>query len=72
VAKRRRACDLCFVLIILDTMEMTLVSLQINGNMFIRFVHVPPETKACLCIIPLDVVIYSLKNRLLKFIAKGV
>jgi hypothetical protein len=53
-------------------MQMTLVSLQINGNMFIRFVHVPPETKACLCIILLDVVIYSLKNRLFKFIAKGV
>lgn len=61
VAKCRRACDLCFVLIILDTTEMALVSLQINGNMFIRFLHVPPETKACLCIILLDVVVYSLK-----------
>jgi hypothetical protein len=58
VAKCRRACDLCFVLIILDTVEMTLVSLQINGNMFIHFLHVPPDTKTCLYIIPLDVIVY--------------
>lgn len=61
LAKCRRACDLCFVLIILDTREMALVSLQINGNMFIRFLHVPPETKAYLCIILPYVLVYSLK-----------
>jgi hypothetical protein len=41
----RRARELFTVLITLDTLEMALVSLQINDNIFIRFLPIPPETK---------------------------